>query len=151
EKGVEYMKKTLSSDSPQAGQLAAAHNLGRAHYEGCGVKQSAEEAKGLWLIAADHSNPKAGLKAPSPLGMLYSLSILNDLKKAFFWHSEASGHGNLESQGALGVIYRYGQGTCQNTKAVLERLREPAECGNIYAQGLPVEYYYNRKFDSAAA
>uniref|UniRef100_A0A8D0EFD0 LRP2-binding protein n=1 Tax=Strix occidentalis caurina TaxID=311401 RepID=A0A8D0EFD0_STROC len=142
EKGVEYMKKILNSDSPKARHLkfAAAYNLGRAYYEGCGVKQSTEEAERLWLIAAQ-----------STLGMLYSASVPKDLKKAFFWHSEACGNGNLESQGALGVMYLYGQGICKNTKAALECLREAAERGSIYAQGLLVEYYYNRKFYSTAA
>ncbi|NXQ88750.1 LR2BP protein, partial [Nyctibius grandis] len=151
ERGVEYMKKILYSDSPKARHLkfAAAYNLGRAYYEGCGVKQSTEEAERLWLIAADHGNPKASIKAQSTLGMLYS--VLEDLKKAFFWHSEACGNGNLESQGALGVMYLYGQGIRQNTKAALECLREAAERGNIYAQGHLVEYYYNRKFYSTAA
>lgn len=35
----------------------------------------------LWLIAADHGNPKASVKAQSTLGMLYSVSVLKDLKK----------------------------------------------------------------------
>lgn len=41
------MKKILDSDSPNAKHLkfAAAYNLGRAHYEGCGVKQSTREAE----------------------------------------------------------------------------------------------------------
>ncbi|XP_074947354.1 LRP2-binding protein isoform X2 [Phalacrocorax aristotelis] len=153
EKGVECMKKILDSDSPAARHLkfAAAYNLGRAYYEGYGVKQSTKEAERLWLIAADHGNPKASVKAQSTLGMLYSVSVLKDLKKAFFWHSEACGNGSLESQGALGVMYLYGQGICQNTKAALECLREAAERGNIYAQGHLVEYYYNRKFYSTAA
>ncbi|KAF1674272.1 LR2BP protein, partial [Pygoscelis papua] len=153
EKGVEYMKKILDSDSPKARHLkfAAAYNLGRAYYEGCGVKQSTKEAERLWLIAADHGNPKASVKAQSTLGMLYSVSVLKDLKKAFFWHSEACGNGNLESQGALGVMYLYGQGVCRNTKAALKCLREAAERGNIYAQGHLVEYYYSRKFYSTAA
>ncbi|XP_056182094.1 LRP2-binding protein isoform X1 [Falco biarmicus] len=153
ERGVEYMKKIFYSDSPKARHLkfAAAYNLGRAYYEGCGVKQSTEEAERLWLIAADHGNPKASIKAQSTLGMLYSASDVKDLKKAFFWHSEACGNGNLESQGALGLMYRYGQGVHQNTKAALEYLREAAERGNIYAQGHLVEYYYNRKFYTTAA
>lgn len=92
------MKKTLSSDSPQARQLAASYNLGSAHCEGRGVKQSAKEASQrvtavtvfpgeckmlrslnlfcplflrLWLIAADHGNSKASLKAPSPMNALF--------------------------------------------------------------------------------
>ncbi|XP_062431703.1 LRP2-binding protein isoform X3 [Rhea pennata] len=152
EKGVEYMKKIINSDSPKARHLksAAAYNLGRAYYEGCGVKQSTEEAERLWLIAADDGNPKASVKAQSTLGMLYSMSVLKDVKKAFFWHSEACCNGNLESQGALGVMYLYGQGVHQNTKAGLECLKKAAERGNIYAQGHLVEYYYNRKFYSTA-
>ncbi|XP_058693333.1 LRP2-binding protein isoform X2 [Poecile atricapillus] len=153
EKGVEYMNKILNSDSPEARQLkfAAAYNLGRAYYEGCGVKHSTEEAERLWLTAADDGNPKASIKAQSTLGMLYSMPSLKDLEKAFFWHSEACGNGNLESQGALGIMYLYGQGTHQNTKAALECLRKAAELGNIYAQGHLVEYYYTRKFYSKAA
>ncbi|XP_064917272.1 LRP2-binding protein isoform X3 [Columba livia] len=152
EKGVEYMKKILSSDSPKARHLkfAAAYNLGRAYYEGCGVRRSTEEAERLWLIAADHGNPKASVKAQSTLGLFYCVSVPKDLKKAFFWHSEACGNGNLESQGALGVMYLHGQGVSQNTKAAVECLREAAERGNTYAQGHLVEYYYNRKFYSTA-
>ncbi|XP_065592631.1 LRP2-binding protein isoform X1 [Cyrtonyx montezumae] len=147
------MKKILNSNSPGARHLkfAAAYNLGRAYYEGYGVKRSTEEAERLWLIAADHGNPKASVKAQSTLGMLYSMPDLKDLKKAFFWHSEACGNGSLESQGALGVMYLYGQGIRQNTKAALECLKAAADRGNIYAQGHLVEYYYNRKFFSTAA
>ncbi|XP_042727581.1 LRP2-binding protein isoform X2 [Lagopus leucura] len=153
EKGVEYMKKILYSDSPEARHLrfAAAYNLGRAHYEGYGVKHSTEEAERLWLIAADHGNPKASVKAQSTLGMLYSMPDLKDLKKAFFWHSEACGNGSLESQGALGVMYLYGQGIRRNSKAALKCLKAAAERGNIYAQAHLVEYYYSRRFFSTAA
>ncbi|NWX82647.1 LR2BP protein, partial [Nothoprocta pentlandii] len=152
EKGVEYMKKIITSDSPDAKHLkfAAAYNLGRAYYEGCGVKQSTEEAERLWLIAADDGNPKASVKAQSTLGLLYSLSALKDVEKAFFWHSEACLNGNLESQGALGVMYLYGQGAPQNINAGLECLKKAAERGNVYAQGHLVEYYYSRKFYSTA-
>ncbi|XP_064273977.1 LRP2-binding protein isoform X2 [Passer domesticus] len=152
-RGVEYMNKILNSDSPEASHLkfAAAYNLGRAYYEGCGVKPSAEEAERLWLIAADDGNPKASVKAQSTLGMLYSMPFLKDMKKAFFWHSEACENGNLESKGALGIMYLYGQGTRRNTKAALEYLREATELGNTYAQGHLVEYYYTRKFYSKAA
>ncbi|XP_056345820.1 LRP2-binding protein isoform X3 [Oenanthe melanoleuca] len=153
ERGVEYMNKILNSDSPEAKHLkfAAAYNLGRAYYEGCGVKHSTEEAERLWLTAADDGNPNACIKAQSTLGMLYSLPIVEDLEKAFFWHSKACDNGNLESQGALGIMHLYGQGTCQNTEAALECLRKAAELGNIYAQGHLVEYYYTRKFYSKAA
>ncbi|NWT82330.1 LR2BP protein, partial [Lanius ludovicianus] len=151
EKRVEYINKILNSDSPEASHLefAAAHNLGRAYYEGCGVKHSIEEAERLWLTAADHGNPKASVKAQSTLGMLYSMPFLKDLKKAFFWHSEACDNGNLELQGALGIMYLYGQGVRRNTKAALECLRKATQLGNIYAQGHLVEYYYTRSSSSS--
>ncbi|KAM6075622.1 LOW QUALITY PROTEIN: LRP2-binding protein [Chlamydotis macqueenii] len=173
EKRVEYMKKIPKADSPKARHLnfAAAYNIVSVYCEGCGVKQSNEEAERLWLIAADCGNPKASVKAQSTLGMLYSVSVLKDLKvkpTSFFWHSEACGNGNLDTHGALGAMYLYGQGprqwsietvdkvhrdslTRSNTKAALERLREATERGNVYAQGHLLEYYYNRKFYSTAA
>lgn len=52
-----------------------------------------------WLMAADDGNPSASVLAQSMLGMFYSRKDTLDLRKAFFWHSEACGNGNLESQG----------------------------------------------------
>jgi TPR repeat protein len=51
------------------------------------------------LLAADDGNQLASVKAQSTLGLFYSLSDKLDLKKAFYWHSEACGNGSLESQG----------------------------------------------------
>uniref|UniRef100_A0A2K6GHG0 LRP2-binding protein n=2 Tax=Propithecus coquereli TaxID=379532 RepID=A0A2K6GHG0_PROCO len=148
EKGVNYMKKILDSPCPKARhlQFAAAYNLGRAYYEGKGVKRSDEEAERLWLFAADNGNPKASVKAQGILGLYYSTKEPKELEKAFYWHSEACGNGNLESQGALGLMYFYGQGIRQDTEAALHCLREAAERGNVYAQGNLVQYYYKMKF-----
>ncbi|XP_057553098.1 LRP2-binding protein isoform X2 [Hippopotamus amphibius kiboko] len=148
EKGVEYMKKIVDSPCPKARHLkfAAAYNLGRAYYEGKGVKRSDEEAERLWLFAADSGNPKASVKAQSILGLYYSTKEPKELEKAFYWHSQACGNGNLESQGALGLMYFYGQGIRQDTEAALHCLREAAERGNVYAQGNLVEYFYKMKF-----
>jgi len=52
-----------------------------------------------WLLAADDGNPKANIKAQSTLGLFYSSEDNLDLKKAFYWHTEACGNGSLESQG----------------------------------------------------
>ncbi|XP_057553100.1 LRP2-binding protein isoform X4 [Hippopotamus amphibius kiboko] len=146
--GVEYMKKIVDSPCPKARHLkfAAAYNLGRAYYEGKGVKRSDEEAERLWLFAADSGNPKASVKAQSILGLYYSTKEPKELEKAFYWHSQACGNGNLESQGALGLMYFYGQGIRQDTEAALHCLREAAERGNVYAQGNLVEYFYKMKF-----
>ena len=52
-----------------------------------------------WLLAADDGNPLASVKAQTMLGMYYCRTESRNLKKAFFWHSEACGNGSLESQG----------------------------------------------------
>ncbi|XP_056415990.1 LRP2-binding protein isoform X2 [Hyla sarda] len=152
-KGVEYMKKIISSSSHGAKHLkyAAAYNLGRACYEGCGMRHSDEEAERWWLIAADNGNPKASVIAQSVLGKFYSRPPSKNLRKAFFWHSEACGNGSVESQGALGVMYLHGLGIQRNMHFALECLKEAAERGNVYAQGHLVAYYYNRTLYTKAA
>lgn len=152
-RGVEYMKRIISSSDHRAKHLkyAAAYNLGRACYEGCGMRHSDEEAERWWLIASDNGNPKASVKAQSVLGMFYSRPPNKNLQKAFFWHSEACGNGSVESQGALGVMYLYGLGIKRNLHFALECLKEAAERGNVYAQGHLVSYYYNRKLYTKAA
>ncbi|XP_061438884.1 LRP2-binding protein [Rhineura floridana] len=152
-KGVEHMEKIVISNSPKARHLkfAAAYNLGRAYCEGCGTESSEKEAERFWLIAADHGNPKASVKAQTALGMLYSAKHPKDLKKAFFWHSEACGNGSLESQGILGLMYLYGHGVRPNLKAALECLTQASDRGNVYVKGHLVEYYYRRKFFTKAA
>ncbi|XP_069487612.1 LRP2-binding protein [Ambystoma mexicanum] len=152
-KGVEYMKMVVNSDSPQAKHLryAAAYNLGRAYFEGYGVTHSDAEAERWWIIAADDGNPNASVKAQCVLGMFYSRPETKDLKKAFFWHSEACGNGNLESQAALGVMYLHGYGIRKNIASAIECLKEAAARGNVYAQGYLVKFYYARKMYRKAA
>ncbi|XP_038611163.1 LRP2-binding protein isoform X3 [Tachyglossus aculeatus] len=152
-KGVAFMKQIVTSRCPKAGHLrfAAAYNLGRAHYEGQGAPRSDTEAERLWLFAADNGNPKASVKAQSILGVYYSTKEPKELGKAFFWHSEACGNGSLESQGALGVMYLYGQAVTRDAEAALECLHQAAQRGNVYAQAHLVEYYYRNKLYTKAA
>ncbi|XP_039606932.1 LRP2-binding protein isoform X1 [Polypterus senegalus] len=152
-KAVEYMSRISTTASLKTEHLkyAALYNLGRAYFEGFGVKQSDEEAERLWLLAADDGNPKASIKAQTALGLFYCRPDTLDLKKAFFWHSEACGNGSLESQGALGVMYLYGYGIPQDTQAAFECLKEASERGNVYAQGHLITHYYNKKLYSRAA
>ncbi|KAK1174832.1 LRP2-binding protein isoform X1 [Acipenser oxyrinchus oxyrinchus] len=151
-KAVDYMNKIANCDTPKAQTLkhAALYNLGQAYLEGYSVKHSDAEAERLWLLAADDGNPKASIKAQCALGMFYSRPHTTDLKKAFFWHSEACGNGSLESQGALGVMYLKGHGIRKDTRSAFLCLKEAAERGNVYAQGHLVSYYYNNKLYSRA-
>ncbi|XP_078413550.1 LRP2-binding protein [Cetorhinus maximus] len=147
ELGVEYMNKIINSDDPGAQHLkfVAYYNLGRASFEGFGIRQSNIEAERLWLLAADDGNSKASVKAQTALGLFYCRPESQDLQKAFFWHSEACGNGSLESQGALGLLYLTGQGIRKDAHSAWVCLKGASSRGNVYAQGHLVAYFYSRK------
>ncbi|KAG5844998.1 hypothetical protein ANANG_G00134110 [Anguilla anguilla] len=151
-KAVEYMKRVASSNDPEATSVkqCALFNLGAAYLEGYGVRPSREEAERYWLLAAEDGSPSGSVKAQSSLGLFYSHPDTPDLKKAFFWHSEACGNGSLESQGALGVMYLYGLGIQKDHQSALLCLKEASERGNVYATGHLVAFYYSRKLYSNA-
>merc|ERR1719394_148461 len=134
--GIKCMKQIALSDSRLAKHLVAAarYNIGRAYFQGYGDQQSDLKAEKWWLLAADDGNPKGSIKAQSVLGMYYSRQDkhFQDLKKAFFWHSEACGNGSLESQGALGVMYMFGLGVKKDPDAAYICLKEASERGNVY-------------------
>ncbi|KAI4904918.1 hypothetical protein NFI96_033162 [Prochilodus magdalenae] len=149
-KAVNYMRRVAEKNAGTI-RYTALYNLGRAYLEGYGVQASSAEAERHWLMAADNGNPSASVNAQSSLGMFYSSPETQDLKKAFFWHSEACGNGSLESQGALGVMYLYGYGVSMDLQAALYCLKEAAGRGNIYAQGHLAAYYYHQKLFTKAA
>ncbi|XP_036423729.1 LRP2-binding protein [Colossoma macropomum] len=149
-KAVDYMRRVAERDGGTL-RYTALYNLGRAYLEGYGVQASSAEAERYWLMAADDGNPYASVEAQCSLGMFYSSPETQDLKKAFFWHSEACGNGSLESQGALGVMYLYGYGVSKDLQAALYCLKEAAGRGNVYAQGHLVAYYYYLKLYTKAA
>ncbi|XP_076104258.1 LRP2-binding protein-like [Mytilus galloprovincialis] len=151
---IEYLKKIAHSDSRQTQHIkrAAQFNVGRAFFEGYGVgRQSDEEAERYWLMAADDGNPKASILAQTILGMYYSRADTQDLKKAFFWHSEACGNGSIESQGCLGIMYEFGIGVKQDMDSAYVCLKEASDRGNVYAMGNLVGHYYRRKLYTKAA
>ncbi|XP_033119477.1 LRP2-binding protein-like [Anneissia japonica] len=152
-RGYEFMLQVANNLHPSNQHLihAAQYNIGRAHFEGCGVKQSDEEAEKWWLLAANDGHPKASIKAQTALGMYYCREESLDLKKALFWHSEATGNGSLESQGALGVMYELGQGCRKNSDSAFECLKEASERGNVYAMGNLASHYYSKKLYTKAA
>ena len=109
ESAVKYLK--IIAELPEVGDTKyfAYYNIGRAYYQGFGVKQSDEQTEQYWILAADEGNPKACVTAMTMLAFLYSRKLhpdLFDLKKAFFWHNEACGNGSLESQGLLVKDYQ---------------------------------------------
>ncbi|XP_026991594.2 LRP2-binding protein isoform X1 [Tachysurus fulvidraco] len=149
-KAVDYMRRVAEWDTGSV-RYTALYNLGRAYMQGYGVQASREEAEKYWLVAADNGNPNASVEAQSSLGLFYSSPEIQDLKKAFYWHSEACSNGSLESQGALGIMYLYGYGVSKDLLAAFYCLTDAATRGNVYAQGHLVAYYYQRKLYTRAA
>jgi len=62
------------STNPDAAHLIpfAQYNVGRAYYEGFGVKQSDKQAERWFLAAAQDGEPSGSIKAQTVLGMFYS-------------------------------------------------------------------------------
>lgn len=151
-RGFQLMLKVAEAKSVFAAHLkhAAQYNIGRAYFEGYGTHQSNEDAEKYFISAADDGNPKASVLSQTALGMLYSRPDFLNLKKSFFWHSEATGNGSLESQGILGVMYYEGQGIAKSESDAYDCLKEAAERGNIYAQGRLVQLFHSRKLYTKA-
>ena len=98
------MLKIAESTDDEAKTLIrmAQYNVGKAYFQGFGVKQSDAQTEKWWLLAADNGNPNACISAMTALAFFYSRKNdpeYYDLKKAYFWHNEACGNGSLESQG----------------------------------------------------
>lgn len=155
EKGFQFLKEIAESSSTDAAHLIpfAQYNVGRAFYEGFGVKQSDAEAERWFLAAAQDGDPSGSIKAQTVLGLFYSRpgEEFFDLEKAYFWHQEATGNGSLESQGALGVMFEYGIGVRRDGEAAFKCLKEAAARGNVYAQGNLAVHYFRRKLLNKAA
>lgn len=151
-----YMKSIADSEmTDQLKELihSAQYNVGKAYFQGFGVKQSDHETEKYWLASADDGSPKGCISAMVGLAFFYSRksdSEFFDLKKAFFWHNEACGNGSLESQGALGAIYYHGIGVKQDLSAAYECLTNSSERGNVYSMGLLSDYYFKHKFFAKA-
>jgi len=132
----------------------AQYNLGRAYYEGFGVKQSDNEAEKWWLLSARNGEDGGCVKAQSILAMFYSRLREDsfDLKKAHFWHQEATGNGSIESQTALGMMYEHGMGVEKSKQHAFKCFKSAATRGSVYAMGnLALNYYQNKMFRNACA
>ena len=74
EKGICYLQEVIESKYPEAAHLVphAQYNIGRAYYEGFGVRQSDAEAERYFLLAAQDGSPKGSVKAQTVLAMFYA-------------------------------------------------------------------------------
>lgn len=82
---VSLMKEIVKKACPYHADLipCAQYNIGRAYYEGFGVKQSDEVAEQWWLRAAKDGDASGCVKAQSILAMYYSRrgELTTDFKK----------------------------------------------------------------------
>lgn len=108
--GVEYMRYLAEIDfnanSRDQNHTVLIHqaqyNLGKAYFQGFGIKQSDQMAEKWWLQAADDGSQTGCVGAMTAIAFFYSRKSdpeYFDLSKAFYWHNEACGNGSLESQG----------------------------------------------------
>lgn len=151
-KGFECLLKVANANSAAYKSLihGAQYCIGLAYFQGFGVQQSDKEAVRWWRLASNGGQPGGSAKAQSMLGMYYSLPDSKDFKQAFIWHMQAYKNGNLESQGALGVMYKFGIGVQKDIKAAFIYLKKAAARGNVYAMGVLVRHYYNCKLFTSA-
>eukprot|EP00118_Oscarella_pearsei_P000207 m.4429 g.4429 ORF g.4429 m.4429 type:complete len:323 (+) comp10721_c0_seq1:369-1337(+) len=151
-KGVEIMTKIAKNTSKRTQHLvpSAQFHLGKAYFQGHGIKQSNSAAFEWLTLAARDGDPSGSVRAQSTLGLLYSRDDFRDLKKAFEWHRLAARNGSVESLGALGVMFDLGHGTEPDAKRALECLKEAADRGNVYATGSLTAHYHRRKLYNKA-
>ncbi|XP_037068863.1 LRP2-binding protein-like [Pollicipes pollicipes] len=124
----------------------AQYNVARAYFMGFGAPSSEDDGR-RWLDRAAADGTRRGsVKAQTMLAMLFARRDTLDLEKSFHWHSEATGNGSLESQGALGVMYLYGLGVRRDLVAARLCLTQAARRGNIYATGQLALFYYRFRF-----
>jgi TPR repeat protein len=142
------MMKISNSDSKSLASTAQ-FNVGRAYFQGYGIKQSTDEAVKWWEKCAK-SNTPAAMRAMNTLALLYSTPDLVNEEKAFHWHVLAAERGHMDSMGTLGLLYMKGHGCAANKELALKWFKKSAENGSIYGSGLLSNYYYSNKMYSKA-
>jgi len=97
--GFEYMFQIANlslSEQDESVEILihqAQYNVGKAYFQGFGVKQSDEKTEKWWLLAADDGSTKGCVNAMTALAFFYSRKNdpeYFDLGKAYFWHNEGS-------------------------------------------------------------
>ena len=151
-KGFTLMLQLAKSTQPTDKHLipAAQFNLGRALFQGIGVKKSDEEAAKWWSLATNSDKDPAAIRSMNTMALLHSRPEHLNKDKAFYWHTQAAERGHPESMAALGLLYLEGDSCKQDKEASLKWLKKSAETGSIYGTGLLSYYYYCNKMYSKA-
>ncbi|XP_019848793.1 PREDICTED: LRP2-binding protein-like isoform X1 [Amphimedon queenslandica] len=151
EEGFKLMLKVAQCKGAKNTDLvsAAQFNIGRAYFQGFGVKQDPEEALKWWKICSN-SDTESGVRAMNTLALFYSTPDYADKEKAFSWHVKAAENGHKDSMGTLGLLYMRGEGCLEDRELSLKWLKKSSDNGSIYGSGLLANYYYSTKMYSKA-
>lgn len=92
-----------------AGNANAMYKLVKMYRHGDGIGSDYEKARELFLKAIDADNSDG-------IGLLYELGqgLKRDYNKAREWHQKGAKTGNTNAINDLGLIYRDGEGVCQD-------------------------------------
>lgn len=151
-KGFDLMMEVAESSKRVDAHLvpSAQYNIGRAFFQGFGVRQSDEEAVKWWSRSAEKGKDPSSVRAQNTLGMYFSRNENVNLKESFRWHSAAAENGHIESMAALGIMLINGRGCVKDEEQGIQWLRTSATRGSIYGTGALAHQYYARKMFTKA-
>ena len=135
EKAIEFYKKAID-----AGNGAAANNLGNIYYNGNGVEQNYDEALKYFRKGAELGNRVA----TSNVGHCYRWGdgVAQDYVEAMKWLKKSSDMGSSWAMNVLGDMYLRGEGVDENNEEAMKWYRKGAEAGDYEAMA-NVGYMYN--------
>lgn len=127
----------------EAGDAAAAFELGVRYHEGQGVPQSYLEALKWFRMAADQGNPDAEFN----LGVMYEKGrgVAPNYEDAMRWYQKAAGQGYAPAEYNLGVMFDKARGVPLDFSEAMNWYRKAADQNYSAAQyNLGLLYYYGQ-------
>ena len=122
---------SLFREAADAGQPAAAYNLGRIYDQGLGVPRNPTMALIWFRKAAEAGNPGAQYH----LGLMYQKGqgAPRDEARAAAWYEKAASQGYSDAQKHLGAMYALGRGVPQDDAEAARWFGESASHGDADA------------------
>jgi len=114
------------------GEGSQQYNLGYHYLHGKGVKQSNDEAKKWFDLAAKSNSPAARYK----IGRLYETGVFykKDIDKAVYHYEFAAKKGEVYALNNLAILYLTGEGVAQDIDKGISFAKKAASRGNAEAQ-----------------
>jgi hypothetical protein len=116
----------------KSGDAEAQYYIGRAYYDGNGVKKDYNQAFRWFKTAAEQGNVNAQFYVGVYLANGYGLK--RNYTQAVSWYKKAAMGGNRYAQNNLGWCYKYGKGVKQNYNEAFRWFKAAAKKGHLLAQ-----------------